>query len=356
MEINEIEYYSRHLPLHSIGKEGQKLLKNRHVLVAGVGGLGSTVASILVGFGVGKITLMDFDSVDISNLHRQHLYTINDIGKSKVEVAANVLRQRNPFVDIRPLPITIDGLSLQQYLDDVDVIIDGLDTYSTRRVLNFHSVRQKIPYIFAGAIAEEANIAIFNLTSESPCLNCIFDDMVDTDNNRCSVMGVNPSILYLTASIQADQALKILTDRKPELDTKLLRIDLDGLSFLEINVQKNLNCNICSKEKANEGKLGEERHETVILPSGRKIRITSLCGRDTIIVDPKIEKVENWQDWIKEISQHFQVKSTTDYSVSLRYQSATATIMESGLVTIRGAGSKEKAIRISTKLFKLMNE
>ncbi|MHA2252000.1 MAG: HesA/MoeB/ThiF family protein, partial [Candidatus Kariarchaeaceae archaeon] len=166
------ERYSRHYPLRSIGKENQRKLKFRNVLVAGMGGLGTSSSELLASLGIGNLRIVDYDVVELSNLPRQKLYADADLSKAKVDVAEEKLVLRNPTINIDPHATRIDALSAPQLIDDVDAIVDGLDRFSTRKILHKASFDQKIPFIFAGATAELANIMTITHEKETPCLEC----------------------------------------------------------------------------------------------------------------------------------------------------------------------------------------
>lgn len=348
VEFNPEAYYSRHFPLQSIGRKGQSLLGRTHVLIAGVGGLGTKSADLLVGLGIGKITLVDFDVVEMSNLPRQSLFTIEDIGKAKVDVAAERLQKRNPSVEIVCKPIQIDGLSVDSLLDDVDVIIDGLDRFSSRRPLHYHAMQRKIPYIFAGAVAETANLSTFLFEPEDPCMICIFGEAEDNPELTCEFQGVHPSILEIAASIQVAEAVKIVTGKQPTLKGKLLTIDLDELDFETITFAKNPKCTVCSVLKEEKGALGERKRYQIPLPNGKTAKVTSICGRNTYIAE--ISDIQNLD--LNKFREGFKIVTSSENAISFEYRQCRISVLKSGLITIRGATSLGLAETILSKISK----
>ncbi len=347
MEFEFSSYYSRHFPLNSIGKDGQKLLAKRHVLVAGVGGLGTISSDLLAGLGIGKLTIADFDVVEQSNLPRQPLYTFNDMGMAKVDVAAKRLSERNPSIEINPVAIRLDGLSVKELLDDVDLVVDGLDRFSSRQSLHFHAMKLKIPYLFAGAVGEQANISTFMFQENDPCMNCVFGMANDDPNRTCEFMGIHPSILHIAAGIQVSEAVRILTEKKPLLQSKLMIVDLDDLDFSILSLNKNPICPTCSNEQEEKGNIGERKKFMFEIPGKGTAKVTSICGRSTYIIEPQWEINPDFSI----IEENYKTIKKSENVITFVYRNANVSILKSGLSTLRGPDSIELAKTIAKKIY-----
>jgi adenylyltransferase/sulfurtransferase len=219
--------------------------------------------------GIGKLKIVDRDVVEISNLHRQHLYTRKDIGKVKVEVAAERLRTMNHAVEIEAAPLSVTKYTAEKIVDGFDVIIDALDSIDARYALNDACIKYNIPLIYGGALGMIGSLCTI-MPNKSACLRCIFPALSEDDMPTCSTEGVHPSILSLVGGIQVSEAAKIIMGQKPTLQDKLLYIDLNELSFDKIKVLRQSECPSCGTgKKANEEKLIVQ-----------EFIIEELCGRD----------------------------------------------------------------------------
>src|SRR5919202_3155362 len=234
---NDLQRYSRQIMLEEIGFNGMEKLRSAKVCVVGVGGIGNPVVTQLTAMGINKLRIVDRDVVEISNLHRQHLYTDKDIGKVKVEVAAERLRTMNPAVEIEPAPISVTKYTAESIVAGFDIVIDALDSIDARYALNDACVKFNIPFIYGGALGMVGSICTI-LPNRSACLRCVFPALSEDDMPTCSTEGVHPSILYLVAGIQVTEAIKIIIGGQPTLENKLLYIDLNELSFDKIQISR----------------------------------------------------------------------------------------------------------------------
>lgn len=361
MDIDFDEYYSRHFPLRSIGKDNQLKLQAKKVLVAGMGGLGSASAALLASLGVGYLRIVDFDVVEISNLPRQTIYRVEDVGKAKVEVAAKRLEERNPFIKIDVQPTRIDAISANSLLEGIDVVVDGLDLFSSRRAL-FRAARQlKIPYVFCGSVAEQANLMSFTHGDGKPCLECVLGDVGDEASQSCEVLGVNPAILQIATSIQVNEAVRILLDQELNLDGKMMYIDLPSLDFDKIQFNKRNDCKLCGQTNAVEdqldkGKPGETTKGVREIGNFGHALVTSLCGRDTRIIDPSWEIVWDFEK-IKGIlkTKWFLAVEGENYA-TFNVEGVGISLLSSGVATIRGAQTTFNAIQTYTIVYDYIDE
>jgi molybdopterin-synthase adenylyltransferase len=276
----DLQRYSRQIMLEEIGFVGMEKLRRAKICVVGVGGIGNPIVTQLAAMGVGKLKIVDRDVVEISNLHRQHLYNETDIGKVKVEVAAERLKKINHHVQIEAVPLSITRYTAESIVKGMDIIIDALDTVDARYALNDACIKCNIPFIYAGALGMLGSVCTI-LPNKSACLRCMFPALAEEDMPTCSTEGVHPSILYLVAGIQVSEAVKIVTGQQPTLVNKLLYIDLNELSFDKIQMFKHDICPSCGLKR-------EIKKEELALQA--ELIIEELCGRDrgkrTYIVTP----------------------------------------------------------------------
>jgi adenylyltransferase/sulfurtransferase len=263
----DMQRYSRQIMLEEIGFEGMEKMRGAKVCVVGVGGIGNPVVTQLSAMGIGKLKIVDRDVVEISNLHRQHLYSQDDIGKVKVEVAAERLRKINPAVEIDAVPLSVTKYTAESIVNGMDVIIDALDSVDARYALNDACMQNGIPLIYSGALGTIGSISTI-LPHKSACLRCMFPALSDDDMPTCSTEGVHPSILYLVAGIQVSEAIKIITGQQPTLINKMLYVDLNELSFEKIQMYKHEECTSCGTKIVK--KVLEKK----------KLIVEELCGRD----------------------------------------------------------------------------
>lgn len=260
-----------------MGYQAQLKLKNSKVCLVGVGGLGSPAAMQLAAMGVGHLRIVDRDIVEITNLHRQHLYGIDDIGSPKVEAAARRLQKLNPYITIEPLPLSINQTNAESIIQGMDVVIDGLDSMAARYAINRAVTKFRIPYVFGAAITTIGNLSTI-IPEKTACLECFYGNLDDKKLPKCGVVGVHPSLVNIIASLEVSEAIKILTKKQPRLANKLLYFDLDEVEFREIKLQKVDSCLVCGKNQFDFSK--NIKHEFVEEICGRK-------GKKVFIIVPE---------------------------------------------------------------------
>lgn len=242
----ELETYSRQIVLADIGYDGQLKLRNSKACLIGVGGLGSPIATQLVGMGIGYLRIVDRDVVSRSDLHRQHLYDADTVGMPKVEIAQQKLNRLNPDVKIEALPESLNSMNAEEIISGMDVVIDGLDRPEPRYLVNRICNQLKIPYVYGAAIEAFGNASTFS-AGQTLCLECFMPGLKDEDLPACGVVGVHPSVIGMISSVQVSEAVRLLIGKKPKLFNKLLYIDLREFEFNILEIQPVDNCRVCGK-------------------------------------------------------------------------------------------------------------
>ncbi|BDD07296.1 HesA/MoeB/ThiF family protein [Aureibacter tunicatorum] len=230
--------YSRHLILPEIGHERQMKLKNSSVLMIGAGGLGCPVLQYLTAAGVGKIGIIDNDKVDFTNLQRQIIYTTEDIGKYKAEVAQQRLSIQNPFVDFEVILKRFSSDNALELVEKYDLIIDGSDNFETRYLLNDACVIKNKPFIYGSIYKFEGQVSVFNY-KDGPTYRCLFPEPPNEgEMPNCSEIGVIGILPGVIGSLQANEAIKVLAEIGEPLNGKLLSIDLLNNQFFSFDFEK----------------------------------------------------------------------------------------------------------------------
>lgn len=247
MNDEQLLRYSRHILLPEIGIEGQERLLAAHALVIGAGGLGSPVALYLAAAGVGRLTLCDDEAVDLTNLQRQIVHRTESIGRKKVDSARATLATINPEVRVAALAERVDEKRLQTLAREADVVIDGSDNFATRHAVNRVCVRLKKPLVSGAAVRFDGQVAVFDLRAPgSPCYACLFPEHGESEDVRCAVMGVFAPLTGVIGSIQAAEALKVLTGSGETLNGRLLLLDALAMQVRVIRLAKDSACTVCS--------------------------------------------------------------------------------------------------------------
>jgi len=245
MNDEQLLRYSRQILLPQFGTEGQQKLLDAHVLIIGLGGLGSPVAMYLAAAGVGELTLVDHDTVDLTNLQRQILHRNDNIGQPKVDSAQHNLAQLNDEISIHTVNKKLDDDELQQLVSRVDLVVDATDNFPTRFAINRACVRHKKPLVSGAAIRLEGQVGIFDLRrADSPCYRCLYDEQGGVPET-CSENGVMAPMVGIIGSIQALEVIKLLTDTGETLAGKLLISDGLHQEWRSMKLRKDPACPVC---------------------------------------------------------------------------------------------------------------
>ena len=248
----ELVRYSRHILLPQVGENGQRALKRSRVLLVGAGGLGSPVALYLAAAGVGTLGLVDFDTVDLSNLQRQILHGSAGVGSSKIDSARDRLVDINPNVSIEPYQTRLTSRNALEIARGYDLIVDGTDNFATRYLVNDTSVLLGIPNVYGSVYRFEGQASVFG-ASGGPCYRCLFRDPPPPDLvPSCAEGGVLGVVPGLIGTIQATEAIKILLGLGDTLAGKLLTIDVLKMSFRTLAIQNDPSCPACGTHEITE--------------------------------------------------------------------------------------------------------
>jgi adenylyltransferase/sulfurtransferase len=248
MDDQNLLRYNRQIMLPQIDIEGQQKLNQAHVLILGLGGLGSPAAMYLATAGVGHLSLVDFDTVDLSNLQRQIIHDTAYLGELKVDSAKQRLKALNPEVKISTYSEKLNAETFEPLLKDVDVVLDCSDNFETRYSLNDLALKNKLPLVSGAAIGVEGQVSVFDFRNEdSPCYRCLYSEGNEV-NLSCSENGVLGPVVGIIASMQALEAIKVITDFGKSLCGKLLVFDGNYSEWRSLNIKKDNNCT-CAKNK-----------------------------------------------------------------------------------------------------------
>ncbi len=248
MNDEQLLRYSRHLLLEEIDVEGQERLLRSHVLVIGVGGLGSAAAPYLAAAGVGHITLMDHDAVELTNLQRQIAHTENSVGKNKAVSGALFLQNLNSGIQIEAIQAKATESLLDDLLPGVDVVLDCTDNFSTRHLINASCVKHSTPLVSGSALRFDGQITVFDpRNSKSPCYACIFSPEESFEEVSCASMGIFAPLVGIIGTMQAAQALQFLIGFGETLVGRMLLWNGRNTQIDEIRISRNPDCPVCGK-------------------------------------------------------------------------------------------------------------
>ncbi len=247
MNDDQLLRYSRHILLDAIGVEGQQRLLDSHALVIGAGGLGSPVALYLGTAGVGRITLVDHDTVDVTNLQRQIAHNLARVGQPKAESARETIAAINPDVQVLPVVQRADAAWLARAVAKADVVLDCSDNFQTRQAVNAACVAARKPLVSGAAIGFDGQISVYDTRqADAPCYACIFPPDATFEEVRCSTMGVFAPLVGIIGSMQAAEALKLLAGVGSSLAGRLQMLDARNMEWTEIRLPRQPACPVCA--------------------------------------------------------------------------------------------------------------
>lgn len=341
---NPLERYSRQILFSAIGREGQEKLSNRYAVIAGCGALGSIIADSLARAGVGRIRIIDRDFLEEGNLQRQVLFDEEDVRNDlpKAIAAQRRLQRINSAIEIDAVVSDIDHTNVEALTNGADVILDGLDNFETRFLLNDCCVKNNTPWIY-GACVGSMGLTMNIIPHKTPCLRCIFESLPPPGTSpTCDTAGIIAPIAHIIASIEVAEAIKILTDNLEAINKKLIRIDVWKAQYDKINVEGAMatsNCPVCKK--------GE--YEFLTAKTGHSV--TTLCGRNAIQIKYKDINRVNLHAVSKRLCELNEVSDVTynDFVMKCKLQGFEITLFGDGRAIILGTSDPVDAKNIYAK-------
>ncbi len=244
MTDDELLRYSRQILLPDFDIDGQERLRRSRVLLVGLGGLGSPVAMYLAAAGVGRLTLVDFDRVDLSNLQRQIVHRTIDVGRLKVESARDTLLALNPLIEVATVPKALDEAEWREQVRQANVVVDACDNLPARLAINAACVRAGVPLVTGAAIRLEGQVLVWRPGGEGACYRCLYRD-ADMSPETCAQTGVLAPVVGIVGSIQALEAIKVLAGFGETLAGRLLLLDAKRMEWRTLKVRRDPACPVC---------------------------------------------------------------------------------------------------------------
>lgn len=247
MNDEQLLRYSRHILLDEVGIEGQQRILDASALIIGAGGLGCPAAMYLAASGVGELTLVDHDTVDLTNLQRQIGHGTARVGMPKVSSLASSIHSINPDLKVRTIQQRADAALLDEEVARATVVLDCSDNYLTRQAINASCVKHRVPLVSAAIIRFDGQLQVFDLRQEqSPCYACIFPADAQFEEVQCSTMGVFAPLVGVMGSMQAAEALKLVSGAGTAMTHKLLMLDGRSMEWTQMRTSSNTECKVCS--------------------------------------------------------------------------------------------------------------
>lgn len=246
MNDDQLLRYSRHILLDELGIEGQERLLGGHALVIGAGGLGTAALPYLASAGVGTITVVDNDAVDLTNLQRQILHTTASIGRAKVESAREGMLRINPGIAVRTVAARVGEAELAALAAEADVVLDCCDNFTTRQAVNRACVRHRVPLVSGAALRFDGQVSVFDRRlDDAPCYACLFPPSEPAPEVACATMGVFAPLVGMVGTVQAAEALKLLAGIGDSLAGRLLMVDALRMEWTTMKLMRVPGCEVC---------------------------------------------------------------------------------------------------------------
>ena len=330
------EFFNRQLIMKELGQKGQNRLAKAKVAIVGVGGLGTVSSLYLALSGVGCLRLIDQDTVETQNLHRQILYTIDDLQYPKVEVAAKRLRKLNPFLKVEAVPENLNAANVEKLLLGVDCVVDGLDNMLTRYLVNRACVKNGVPYVFGAAIGMEGNLSVF-ATHDTPCLECVMPNLSDSELQTCNSRGVLGATPGIIGAMQAMETIKLIAGVGSPLKGKLMVCDFNDMSFATIDISKRMGCPACQGE----------------LPASLlRERLVWLCGRNTANVNPENPLGLNLNEVCRTAKTYFKIRMKSHLVLVFEYKNLEVSLFKDGRMLLKNVANEKVALNAYKEILK----
>jgi molybdopterin-synthase adenylyltransferase len=325
--------YSRQIVLKEIGKNGQKALAKKTIVIIGLGALGTVSAELLTRAGIGKLILVDNDIIALDNLQRQVLYDEEDVGKPKVLQAENKLKKINSNVKIESYTRKLNANYAEMLLRDADLVLDCTDNFEARFVINDYCVKNKKPWIYTAAIKTKGTL--MNIIPGGPCIGCFVKDSECEEN--CETEGILSSATVTIASMQVVEALKILLNK--DYETKMVRVDIWDLTLDKIKVNKKKGCECCDKHN----------FKYLEIPAEDKFIIKKCKTRVGYNVKPKGSLRIN----MNFIKNNFEVLEDAKIAIVIKVDGEELVIQSLGTIYFKGTKDINKISNIAKKVYNL---
>jgi molybdopterin/thiamine biosynthesis adenylyltransferase len=332
-----LERYSRQMRFYGIGEAGQRKLLDAHVTLCGCGALGTVLANVLVRAGVGHLRVVDRDFIETSNLQRQVLFDEHDVAENlpKAEAAARKLGAINSAVHVEPVVADIDRTNIVELCDDANLILDGTDNFEIRYLINDVAVKLNKPWVYGGCIGSHGQVMTI-LPGQTPCLRCVFEAApAPGEAGTCETAGVLGPIVNIVASLQAMEAIKILTGNLDQVNRELTYIDLWDNIHRRIKVapllgNPQVDCPCCQRRRF-EWLDGEHGSQT-----------TSLCGRNAVQVSHRTPGKLNFEEMAKHLAAMGEV-SYNRFLLKFNVEGYEFTVFPDGRAIIKGTNDTDRA-------------
>ena len=335
------EFYSRQVVLAELGKKGQEKLRRSKVAVVGLGGLGTISTLYLALAGVRYLRLIDQDTVELTNLHRQILYDLDDLRYPKVESAADRISRVNPEVEVEAISENINEENVGDMVCDVNCVVDGLDNMRTRYLVNRACARNRVPYVFGAAIGMEGNLSVFS-PPETPCLECVLPNLDDRYLAKCDTRGVLGATAGIIGSLEAMEAIKLLAGIEGSLKGRLMVCDFRDMYFTMIEIFKRSECPVCGVKKTR--KPAEEARQMAVL-----------CGSDTFNVNPAQPIKISLDRACAKLRKQFRILLKSSLVIVFQYDSGVeVSLFNGGRMLIKNVKDEESALRVREFIFKTL--
>jgi adenylyltransferase/sulfurtransferase len=335
------EFYSRQVVLTELGRKGQEKLRRSKVAIVGLGGLGTISTLYLALAGVRHLRLIDQDTVELQNLHRQILYGLDNLRYPKVEAAAERISHVNPEVEVEAISENVNQKNVDSLVSDVDCVVDGLDNMGTRYLVNRACTQNRIPYVFGAAIGLEGNLSVFS-PPETPCLECILPGLDDRYLAKCDTRGVLGATAGIIGSMQALEAIKLLAGIEGSLKSKLLVCDFRDMYFTMIEILKRPDCPVCGAK-------------TVVKPIKETVQLAMVCGSDTFNINPSQPIRIGLDQAYARLKKQFKILLKSSLVIVFKYDSnIEVSLFNGGRMLIKNAKDEKSVLNMQRAIFKLL--
>jgi molybdopterin-synthase adenylyltransferase len=333
------EFYSRQTILKELGEKGQQKLAKSKIAIVGAGGLGTVSSMYLTLAGVGYIRLIDQDTIEPHNLHRQILYNPDDLHYPKTEVAAKRLEKQNPLVTVEAIPENVNASNVEGLLKGVDCVVDGLDNMVTRYLVNRSCIKLGIPYVFGAAVGIEGNLSVF-APPDTGCLECLMPNLSDSDLLSCNTRGVLGATTGIIGTLQAMETIKLIVGLGSTLKGKLLVCDFSDLDFTIIDISKSTRCPVC--------------HGDVASIAGGE-RLVWLCGKETANINPEKPLKLSLDEVYPQVNKQFNIRLKSRLAFMFDYKTYEVSLFNGGRMLIKGVSDEKTALSLYREILNKIN-